>query len=92
MRKTSVGNFPRDQKNIEECLEETMRQELEYQGYRILIRSAGRLFAQLFRPGSTKPLPETAVATPAEGLDHLKMLARQLVDADLVRNQPRHST
>jgi hypothetical protein len=57
-----------------------MKQETQYLGYRIVCRSAGRLFAQIFPPDSPKPLKEVPVANHAEGMDHLLALARHTVD------------
>lgn len=57
-----------------------MKQETQYSGYRIVCRSAGRLFAQIFPPNGSKPLKDVPVASHAEGMDHLINLARQTID------------
>jgi hypothetical protein len=57
-----------------------MKQETEYSGYRIVCRSAGRLFAQIFPPNSSKPLREVPVANHAEGMDYLLGLAKHAID------------
>jgi hypothetical protein len=57
-----------------------MKHEAEYKGYRIVCRSAGRLFAQIFPPDSRMALRNVPVATTLEGLEHLLFLAHRVVD------------
>jgi hypothetical protein len=60
-----------------------MKTECEYRGYRIECRSIGKLFAQIFPPGSNKALKETPFATQAEGHDYLLRLAYGVIDKKL---------
>ena len=57
-----------------------MKKEEHYEGYRIVCRSAGRLFAQVFPPGADRPLRDIPVATQIEGVTHLLTQAHNLVD------------
>jgi len=60
-----------------------MKKETEYHGYRIVCRSTGRLFAQIFPPGCSRALKETPVANLSDGFELLIDLAKRMVDQDL---------
>lgn len=57
-----------------------MKHEMQYSDYRIVCRSAGRLFAQIFPPNSSKPLKDVPVADRAAGMDQLVELAKHVID------------
>jgi hypothetical protein len=65
-----------------------MKKEIEYSGYRIVCRSAGRWFAQIFPPDSAKPIKEVPVANQVEGCDHLIELAKIAVDHHKQLSEP----
>lgn len=57
--------------------------EVVYRGYKIRYHCSAVWFANIFRPGSPRPIVETPTATRDEGVDILLQRIQQIIDREV---------